>query len=166
MPEWTPANKDQDLFSYVPEMEPDERTEVERSNWRDQQISERHRRYGYRMPAVDVDFLLVEAGGWNMPKAIIEYKHQCSDHQKWIKKSGVTILRNLGLMARIPFVVAFYDDRKWSFHVYPLNFFALKFLDKDALLTEQEFVRILYRMRDMEIRPDEEARIKTLLDIK
>ena len=155
MPELHPANrnrekqenKQEDFFSNLPTLEPDERTEVERSGRRDQKISERHRLYGFRLPCVDIDFLLIEYGNYNTPMALIEYKHQCDDHRKWIKKSGVTATYILAKKAKLPFFVVFYDPSIWSFHVYPMDEMARKHLNQETLLTEQEFVSLLYRIR-------------------
>ena len=46
----------------------------ERTNWRDQELSARHRTWGFNCPAVDLDFLMVE---YNIgkPVGLIEYKH-------------------------------------------------------------------------------------------
>lgn len=46
----------------------------ERTGWRDQEISRRHRRWGFHCMATDVDFLLVEHHV-GMPIALVEYKH-------------------------------------------------------------------------------------------
>ena len=47
----------------------------ERSGWRDEGISRRHRLWGVSCSATDIDFLLVEYI-YNTPKAIIEYKNE------------------------------------------------------------------------------------------
>lgn len=49
-------------------------TAYERTGWRDEAISARHRRWGYNVPAVDLDFPLIEYDR-GVCKAIIDYKH-------------------------------------------------------------------------------------------
>ena len=47
----------------------------ERSGWRDEWISKRHRLWGFDCPAVDIDFLMLEYDR-SVPCALIEYKEQ------------------------------------------------------------------------------------------
>ena len=46
----------------------------ERHNKRDEILSAKHRRWGYDVPAVDIDFLLVEYDRAKV-QALIEYRH-------------------------------------------------------------------------------------------
>jgi len=49
------------------------KTRPERTQWRDQKLSERHRAWGFNCPAIDIDFLMVEFHT-GKPVAIIDYK--------------------------------------------------------------------------------------------
>ena len=46
----------------------------ERTGWRDQAISLRHRTWGFNCPGVDFDFLMLEYST-GKPVAVVEYKH-------------------------------------------------------------------------------------------
>ena len=59
-------------------------TTKERTGWRDERISQRHRLWGVECQAIDLDFLLVEYRSEYddiRPVAIIEYKHECAPSQ-------------------------------------------------------------------------------------
>jgi hypothetical protein len=45
----------------------------ERTEWRDLELSKRHREWGLNCPAVDIDFLMVEYY-YGKPVALIDYK--------------------------------------------------------------------------------------------
>ena len=64
----------------------------ERSGWRDEGISRRHRLWGVSCSATDIDFLLVEYI-YNTPKAIIEYKNEHAPPQK-LSASQYQVLKN------------------------------------------------------------------------
>ena len=44
----------------------------ERSGWRDEMLSQRHRDWGFNCPAIDIDFLLIEYNSAKV-KALVEY---------------------------------------------------------------------------------------------
>lgn len=46
----------------------------ERSGWRDQEISLRHRKWGFNCPCTDLDFMLLEYNH-GAPVAVVDYKH-------------------------------------------------------------------------------------------
>lgn len=125
----------------------------ERSNWRDQWISKRHRDFGWNAPFTDIDFMGFEYDNC-VPVALIEYKHFHAD----IKLSGSPIKTqkytadNLRLpdgSFGIPFfVVAYYPDHH-NYHVIPMNDAAkaLPHCDVAKTWTERNFVRLLYFLR-------------------
>ena len=84
---------------------------AERTEWRDLDLSKRHRAWGFNCPAVDLDFLMVE---YNLGKAvaIVEYKHF---RARWpnLQHPTYRALADLadnynGLAGGLPFFVVFY----------------------------------------------------------
>ncbi len=121
----------------------------ERSGWRDERISRRHRTCGVACPATDIDFLLVETAGAE-PKAIIEYKHERADLNYGVSYQYVA-LRKLAFNARLPFfVVQYADDFSW-FKVYSMNDLAKNYVYDSKSMSELEFVKLLYLLRNKEM---------------
>jgi hypothetical protein len=46
----------------------------ERTGWRDESVSRRHRKWGFDCPATDLDFMLLEYNH-GAPVAVVDYKH-------------------------------------------------------------------------------------------
>lgn len=132
-------------------------TAPERTGWRDQAISERHRLWGVRCTAVDLDLVLVEYH-LARPVALVEYKHHRARFEP--DHANYRALRDLADRAGLPFVVAFYWPETWSLRVHPMNDAALRHFEPGAqLFTEREFVQRLYRMRSLLV---EETLLPTL----
>jgi len=125
-------------------------TAYERTGWRDQKISERHRLWGYNCPAVDLDFLMVE---YNVgrPVGLIEYKHEGAS-MPYLKHPTYRALISLADSANLPFIIAFYNNEEWWFQVYPINELAKAHFSTGEYLSEREFVVTLYRMRARVVR--------------
>lgn len=122
----------------------------ERSGWRDQDISGRHRMWGFNCPCVDLDFLVVE---YNLgkPVALIEYKHKGAkepvlDHATY---RALTILANGYKDKPLPFLISFYRKDIWAFKIIPVNEEAKKWFKQNEVLTERDFVTRLYKMRNI-----------------
>lgn len=96
---------------------------AERSGWRDQAISERHRMWGVHCTAVDLDLVLVEYH-LARPVALVEYKHYRAKFEPG--HANYRALRDLADRAGLPFVVAFYWPDTWSIRVHPMNDPALR----------------------------------------
>jgi len=129
---------------------PERAVRAERTGWRDQEISARHRVWGFNCPAVDLDFLMVE---YNLgkPVGLIEYKH----HQAWepnLKHPTYRALTELAELAALPFLIAFYWPDVWAFRITPVNGLAQSHFQDGEILTERAFVTRLYRMRALVIR--------------
>lgn len=117
----------------------------ERTLWRDQALSERHRQWGWDCPAVDIDFLLLE---FDQGKAValIEYKNEHAAPQHASHPSYKALI-DLGDRAGIPvFAVRYADDFSW-WRVSPLSRVARKYLTFTQTITETEWVQFLYRLR-------------------
>ena len=118
-----------------------EKVRVERSDWRDRELSRRHRCWGRQLYATDLDF--VEAGDDAQPLAIIETK--ATDFWRYDDYS-IKIQRNLADKAELPFFVV-RRYKNYDFDVHPMNSYALKFLSKRARLSEKEFIELQYYLR-------------------
>lgn len=123
----------------------------ERTGWRDAAISDRHRQWGFNCPSVDIDFLLVE---YNLakPVALIEYKHYLAQ-QPDTRHATYRALTELAdhSSPQLPFLIAFYWPDIWAFRVTPVNVLARQMFDDDEMMTEREYVKRLYRIREMTI---------------
>mgnify|MGYP007070314014 CR=1 FL=1 len=130
-------------------MQEEREVKQERSGWRDLAMSARHRLWGWDCPATDIDFLEYNYG-W--PVAITEYKHE----RAYIPDKIASPLKaqiNLGNQAQIPvFLVTHADDFSW-FDVRPMNDHAKKHLSESCVMTETDWVSLLYKIRGMEV-PD------------
>lgn len=125
---------------------------TERTGWRDQSLSARHRLWGYDCPAVDIDFLLVE---YNAGKVcgLVEYKNE---HANIGNTSGKTFqaLIDLGDRAKCPVFVCWYaDDFSW-FAVKPMNRAAKRIMPHNYRLSERQYVSFLYHLRGLEAPED------------
>lgn len=119
----------------------------ERSNWRDQSISNRHNTWGRWATAIDIDFILIESTIDAVPKALIEYKHY-----KWQYRHGfqLRLFSTLANMAGVPAFLAKYWPDIWAFRVSPQNDHAREWLKSERTLTEREYVDLLRRLRGVD----------------
>jgi hypothetical protein len=120
----------------------------ERSGWRDEDISRRHREWGFDCPAVDLDFLVAEYNS-GKPVALIEYKHWRAARPKVLHPTyrALTALANGYEERGLPFGVVFYWPECWAFRVYPVNDQCREWFQDAELLTERQYVQRLYKMR-------------------
>lgn len=119
----------------------------ERTGWRDEAISGRHRHWGFNCPAVDLDFLVAE---YNVgkPVALIEYKHSQArlpiiEHPTYRALSALAD----GYREPLPFIIAFYWPEIWAFRLLPINETAQEHFHSGETLCERDFVQRLYRLR-------------------
>jgi hypothetical protein len=117
----------------------------ERTGWRDQRISERHRMWGFDCPALDIDFLMLEYDS-GVPSALVEFKHEDAPPLR-MGHPSIRALNNLCTRAFLPFfLVRYADDFSW-FHVTPGNDKAREWITEPVRLTEPEWIKLLYRCR-------------------
>ncbi len=137
----------------------------ERTGWRCEEISRRHRTWGYNCPGVDLDFLIAEYNH-GKPVALIEYKH---------KRAQTPIITHPTYQALIaladgysggslPCLIVFYCPEAWTFKVKALNESAKKHFGhiEDEIITEQRFVRGLYLLRKKVLSDEDELAISKL----
>ena len=129
----------------MPEVRP------ERTSWRDRGISQRHRRWGWDCPAVDLDFLLLEYDR-GRAAALVEYKHENAAPQ-YATHPSYQAMVDLGNRAGIPvFGVRYAEDWSW-WRATPLNDMARRHLPSQSTMTEDQWISLLYRIRGAEVPP-------------
>jgi hypothetical protein len=117
----------------------------ERTGWRDERLSLRHRFWGYDCPAVDLDFLMVEYDKGKVC-AIVEYKHELALPQ-YPSHPSYKAVADLANRAKVPFFAVRYSDDLSSWKAHPINSLAKKFLSSPIELSEKGWVEVLYRIR-------------------
>lgn len=117
----------------------------ERTGWRDEWISTRHRQWGWDCPAADIDFLMVE---YNMgqPVAVVDYKG-FQPRPLDLNSASFKAVSWLASMGGVPFMVVFYNAASAVFMVRPVNRYAERLFKKDEVFSEQEYVARLYELR-------------------
>lgn len=130
---------------------------AERTGFRDEALSRRHRLWGWNCPMMDVDFLVIEYNKL-MPCAIIDYK---CEKDMLSSEAGYSVLKNLGDMAGLPSFWVRYKMDLTEFSINPINDAARNIryrgLDgtskqmfqgnKSQKLTEIRYVGFLYWLR-------------------
>lgn len=131
---------------------PPQKVKAERTKWRDLHLSERHRKWGLAVPAIDLDFILLEYDR-GRPSAIIEYKSEHSPAQ-FPSHPSYLALGYLGEKALVPvFAVRYAQDFSW-WKVTALNNVAKRLTPNKTKIDEREFVTWLYNIRGLQ--PPEE----------
>lgn len=117
---------------------------AERTGWRDQALSSRHRRWGFHCPGVDLDFVLVEYA-LGQPAALVEYKHHESGPVD-LTHPSYRALKELADRSCVPFIVARYWPEVWCFDVLPVNRVACTSVTA-GLMSERDYVGCLHQLR-------------------
>ena len=98
----------------------------ERTGWRDEALSRRHRRWGWDCPAVDLDFLFLEYDH-GKASAIVEYKNEHAAPQ-YASHPTYQAMIDLGDRAGVPVIACRYSDDFSEWKAVPLNETAKQFL--------------------------------------
>lgn len=122
---------------------------AERTGWRDEALSRRHRRWGWDCPAVDLDFLFLEYDH-GKASAIVEYKNEHAAPQ-YASHPTYQAMIDLGNRAGVPVFACRYSDDFSEWKVVPLNAEAKKFLPARQVLNESGWVRLLYKLRGYDV---------------
>ena len=117
----------------------------ERTGWRDEALSRRHRRWGWNCPGVDLDFLFLEYDH-GKATAIVEYKNEHAEPQ-YASHPSYQAMIDLGDRAGIPVLACRYSDDFASWKAVPLNDEAKRRLPGRKEMTEPEWVEFLYSLR-------------------
>lgn len=137
----------------------DNRVRPERTGWRDEAISRRHREWGYDCPAVDLDLVMVEYNR-GLPTALVEYKAVGAQQPNFTTPT-YRALSALANVARIPFFLSFYKNSPWCFKLTPVNGFAKTRLSRIAIMSELEYVTFLYELRGLQLPSDLARQLNT-----
>lgn len=127
----------------MPEVRP------ERTGWRDEGLSRRHRRWGWDCPAVDLDFLFLEYDH-GKASAIVEYKNEHAAPQ-YASHPTYQAMIDLGNRAGIPVIACRYSDDFTKWIVTPLNKEAKKHVPQRVILDEVGWVSLLYKIRGYDL---------------
>ena len=106
----------------------------ERTGWRDEAISRRHRLYGVECPMIDIDFLVSE-NSYDQSKSIIEYKSDLVPQPPDFTNTQYRTLINLSNKAELPFYSVYYNKNIWCYTVYPGNDLAFETIPRPMKLT-------------------------------
>lgn len=144
-------------------------TKPERNGWRDSELSRRHRKWGLNCPAVDIDFLLVEYNH-EKPVALVEYKNinaNIPNHFNHPTYKALSYLADNHKPRPLPFFIAIYDSNHWWFIIKPINEKSKKLLSfvEGKKISEQYFVKILYRLRKRFLEEEELKLINQLNNV-
>lgn len=122
---------------------------LERNGWRDEELSRRHRRWGWDCPAVDLDFLLLEYDH-GKASAIVEYKNENAPPQ-YASHPTYQAMIDLGDRAGIPVIACRYSSDFSVWKVIPLNDAAKQYVSGRVELDEAGWVKLLYRVRGYDV---------------
>lgn len=128
----------------------------ERTGWRDEGISRRHRLWGVDCKATDIDFVLAEYYEKENQihlAALIEYKNE---HAQKLKINSLQCRTYIELATRadLPFYIVFYNDDFKNFYVVCGNSLARRKLGcKRRHMSEYEYIKFLYKLRDLNTIP-------------
>lgn len=119
----------------------------ERSGWRDEDLSRRHREWGFDCPAVDLDFVMVEYDNAE-PVALIEYKQEGAMRVAPGNPSLVAIRRLADRAGVYAFVVRYGENLDW-YTARALNFRAKGVVPEPEgrTMAEDEYVAFLHFLR-------------------
>lgn len=119
----------------------------ERSGWRDMLLRDRHRLWGWDLPAVDVDFLEYDN---RRAKALVEYKLAVKG-EPTPRDANLEAMVDLGNRAQVPVLYVLYNQRFSRFKAYPLNPLAQRFIAEPMFISEAQYVELLYRIRNRSV---------------
>ena len=125
---------------------------MERTGWRDHEISNRHRLWDADCPMVDIDFLAVEYNR-NLPVALIDYKASLP-YTINLQASNYATLAGMATRLAIPFMVAFYSPTYWWFNTLAGNDLARNTVGQSRWFSEREYVALLYQLRKLPLPTD------------
>jgi len=129
---------------------PDFPVKQEFTGWRDEDLSKRHRKWGWDCPVVDIDLLMVE---YNLgkPIALVEYKKYTAQKPNLAHPTykALSCIANAG---KLPFFIAVYWPNTWAFKIIPVNEISKTIYDESTFYTEKEYVESLYALRSKVIK--------------
>lgn len=130
----------------MPQYNDDPPVKEERTFHRDMKLSQRHRDWGFDVPAVDIDFLEYDNG---KAVALVEYKRvqdlaKCNPNPN---TANMQALIDLGNRALVPVFCVFYTYKLKWYRVFPINELAKNQSPPNDIIPEQKYVDFLYWIR-------------------
>ena len=122
---------------------------IERTLWRDDELGLLHRTWGEHLPAIDIDYLMIEYNGGTVV-GVIEYKHEQAKIQ-YLNYPNNKALINLCDRANTPlFAVRYANNFSW-WKVKPLNRCATAKTNATSTIiyNEMEYVKFVYSLRNI-----------------
>jgi hypothetical protein len=129
---------------------------TESTGWRDSWISDKHRSWGYDLPASDIDFMLLEYDNMK-PITLVEHKTVGC----WKQFGRETVLRwhapvaTLATMAGLPSYLCLYEKHPAAFYVLATNEIAERVPGRNGCfgsemipMSERQYVAFLYHLRN------------------
>lgn len=141
---------------------------IERSGWRDKNLSARHRDWGHDCPMSDLDLIATEYDQ-REPIALIDYKMRRAPLEpvpstiKLLSDANLYVMGRLGARAGLPAFVVFYGARFAWFQVQGLNRDGLKRVPGSQPLSERDYVSFLFELRGREL--SEEVPLRAEIEI-
>ena len=132
----------------------------ERTGWRDKNLSELHRLWGWDCPAVDLDFLFLEYDH-GKASALVEYKHERAPPQKPLHPT-YQAMKDLCDRARLPFFACRYKGDYSEWLVVPMNVEARTHLPERKSMSMAGWVVFLYAVRGRTIT---EQKVQSMMDV-
>ena len=124
----------------------------ERTGWRDEGISRRHRKWGVGCTAVEFDFLLLEYE-FGRPCAIVEYKNEHAEIQ-YASDPRYKALISIGNSAKIPVLACRYSDDYSRYTTVQLNEYEKKYIPERKTVDELGWITLLYEIKGYEVTPE------------
>lgn len=148
------------------------RLSVEQRTEMAMRLSDRHHAWGQDCPAVDLDFMMCEYNH-GISVALVDYKHFCADIYR-SNDTNYNAMSELYLKdgRQVPLFIARYWPESWAFKTKAVNDAAITWANgfgwdgnwRDQ--TEQQFVRMLYRLRKDALTAGDERTIERLNTLK
>ena len=130
----------------------------ERTGWRDEEYSRRHRLYGKQLSMVDVDHFWFEFDNTN-PVAGVECK-EANAKEVTLQTYSIRCLINICDRLEIPAIFLRYHKESEAEFIYdavvPLNTFAKNHFSRTSNMSEVEFVKLLYKIRGVPAPADDD----------
>lgn len=118
-----------------------------RADINDLDLNDRHRKWGWNCPAVDIDKLFIEYNHC-LPVAVMDYKLRESLYVPEPNRSSANNRATSNLCREnVPFFVTIYTKYPWNFRPIWINARARELAPQKQFLTEVEFVEYLYHLR-------------------
>lgn len=130
-------------------------TAKERTGWRDEGISRRHRKWGVECQMTDIDFFVIEYRCEYRvvsPVALIEYKNEHAPFD--LELLAYTAIRQVSDSANLPFFLVRYTSDFKTYRAIAMNAWAnARLAAKERQMTELEYVTFLYKLRHYDAVP-------------